>query len=172
MEKKEFEVKLIKGNSRLEEIREVRKRAWESSDNADLIRNPDFLSYINNDEDDDVHFIIEDGNRITAVARIRLKNDFEQLSVFENFNLPMDRTYAELERLGTDPDYRGMGLARLIDETVLAYIKNLDIPFLFVTVIPPRDKTLDRLGYRRLGIISFPNEVKEHLLVAYVYDLT
>ncbi len=165
-----FEVKVFKGNSRLPEICEVRKRAWQNSMKADLLKDPSFIPRLNNDEDEDTHIIIEDNGRIVGVGRIKMKNDFSLLSSFKDFDLSLDRPYGELERVAVDPEYGGRGLVHLIDQAVLEYVKNNGMPFLFVTVIPPRDKTVERLGYRRLGEYMVTFDTKEFSTVAFVYE--
>ena len=116
-------------NLRLQEILEVRKRAWENSEHVTLLSDPGFINGyknvagFNNDDDRDTHIIIEDNGRIVGVGRIKMKNDFSLLSSIENFDLPVDCPYGELERVAVDPEYGGRGLVHLIDETVLEHVK-------------------------------------------------
>lgn len=169
MNNKDYQVKMLKGNDRLAEIREVRRRAWEASDNADLVQYPEFVDHLNDDNENDIHFIIEDSDRIIAAARLKMKNELPSYASHFSNEIPTMRPFGELERFGIIPEYRGLGLSYPIDTAVLEYAKAHKIPFLFATVIPPRDKTIEKRGYKRLGISKIPTEIKEVIIIGYFF---
>ena len=171
---KNFEVKLLTDKSRINEIVECRLMAWRETKYAQLVDDNNFLEFMNDDKEDDHHFIIEDEGKIIAIARIQIMNDIGNLPpVFKNFQLPKERPFGDYERVATHPDYRGLGLVHLIDDFVLKFAKEIGLPFITAYVLTQRDKTFIRLGYKQIGTIDNPDyREKDSPLtsVAFIYQ--
>lgn len=122
-----YQVKELTDLNRLGEIYQLRVNAYEHSDQKPYINSSTFPEGFYDEVDaKSSHFIIENGDKIIACARlIRL----ESLSQIPYYNLkprvlsPSRSSFWYYSRIAIHPDYRKRGLSSLMDNYIIGQLK-------------------------------------------------
>nr|WP_121271721.1 GNAT family N-acetyltransferase [Pedobacter schmidteae] len=118
---------LLTDKTRLQEIFELRVNAYEHSPFSQYINHQNAPNGLFDDLDFSpscYHWIIESGHKIIASCRLSMVRDLKDIS--ENFwqlGLPQKGSSAFYSRLVVDKDYRNHGLANLMDQARIEFIR-------------------------------------------------
>jgi predicted GNAT family N-acyltransferase len=168
---------LLKDKSRFQEIFDLRVIAHENSENAELINRNLFPNgWFDSIENSGLHWVIENENsKIIASARLNILtniNEIEYHSIFEKYKLPTNKPFGFLSRLVIHPNFRGVGLAKELDEARLLYLKSNKIEYALATAQDARAKSLIKYGFKLLGIdyvqfLKIMQPDREHILIVF-----
>ena len=102
------------------------------------------------------HWIVEDGGRIVAAARVVLLDTLEESGQdFSRFTLPIERPYCYYSRLVMLPAYRKSGLALSFDKIRLHYLQTVGVAFAIATTHYKHLDSLLALGWTHIGDMPF-----------------
>ena len=151
---------LLTDLTRLPEIYRLRALAWQHSPYGHLLNtatHPDGLK----DALDagSLHFIIEDeaGGIIAAVrysAFESMTHLCEAMPVYKVLSLSPAGPVAYRARLVVHPQWRGSGLVRRLDETLMVFFAQSDASVLFTQTVATGQPSLTAMGFRHLH--TFP----------------
>lgn len=122
-----YQVKELTDMSRLDEIFQLRVRAYEHSDQRPYINSATFPKGFYDELDNKCsHFIIENEDRIIACARLIRLRSLSQIPFYKLKTrvLSSDSSWFwYYSRIAIDPDYMKRGLSSLIDEYIIGQLK-------------------------------------------------
>ena len=151
---------LLTDLSRLPEIYALRVAAWEQSPGAQYVNRELFPQGWSDALDTHAtarHWVVEDGGRIVAAARVVLLDTVEETGQpnFTRFDLPLGRPFCYYSRLVMLPIYRKTGLSLLFDQVRMAYLRNTETAFAIATTNYKRLPDLLNLGWTHFGDMPF-----------------
>ncbi|MEP1470146.1 MAG: GNAT family N-acetyltransferase [Halieaceae bacterium] len=103
-----------------------------------------------------VHWVILDGPRIVASARLNILDDKSQLpypDVFNAIDVPC-KSFAFYSRLVVDPDYRSRGYSLALDKIRLQYMIDNRINFALATARGWRLGKLRNIGFKVVAPVN------------------
>jgi len=111
--------------------------------------------------DTTIHWIIKEGERIAASARLCIVHhlDYAPLLHFKGLALPKQRPFAYWSRLVVHPDYRKTNCTRQLDQVRKQYLTDHHIPFAVCLAAKHREQAIRRLGFEHIGTVY--DETKE-----------
>jgi len=148
---------------RLQDIYDLRVDAYEGSPKAPHVNRqlfPNGWKDQLDEKEQTFHFIVEDGPRIIAAARIAVVDyikDLEDLpKEAENYKIPNEGPIAYYSRLVVHPSYRKTGLVGALDEVRMNFLKKLPhVKAAIAWATPDRHQALLDLGFTILGDINY-----------------
>ncbi|WP_338875564.1 GNAT family N-acetyltransferase [Spirosoma sp. SC4-14] len=152
----------------IHEIGALRIRAWRSEPGIDPVffaRN----TWIETQDQLAHHWIIRDKNQIVAAARLSIHEALETVPYAALLPAEYDKRYegkriASINRLVVDPDYRGRGFARMLDQARLDLAINENIDILLAQPQLSRLTTLSKLGFSYVCELPSTPEMPERPL--------
>jgi len=113
---------------------------------------------------------VRDGRRLVAAARMTLHDDPASIPYYKAFQdrLPGPGPYGAMNRLVVHRDYRGQGLAHLLDSLRLRHAPRLGAVQVVMVASGRRVLALEALGFENLGV---PNEAPELLRTQQPYSI-
>ena len=148
-------IKLAQGEfeSQLPKIAHLRVTAWESSPRAHFVNRTWFPDGWREPLDDTAHhFVLRDGNRIIAAARLNLLNHLADLPIdLASITLPLERPFAYWSRLVVHPDWRGERIAYAMDAVRFEASWKEGAAFILACAVQDRVTRLERKGFVALG---------------------
>lgn len=152
---KEYEIKLVKDKKKLSEVQKLRILAWESSTKSHFMQDKIFRELMIDDCSTDYIFYVEEEGKVVGTGRIRMLYDISDLDIkYSNFSIPDKRPFGFCERLAVHPDYRGKGVAKAIDKSLLNLAPKEGMSFLLTEAVSPRDSKIVKFGWEKLGVID------------------
>jgi GNAT superfamily N-acetyltransferase len=158
--KQDFNLRKVVDLAVLEKIYALRVIAWRTNMNL-----PAWATAWKDSFDNDAkHWAIMSGDVPIAAARITVHNYPDEVPDAEIYNgLISDVTspICSFNRLVVHPNFRGLGLSRLLDEERLATAKSLGCRTAIITVSDARRaRTIEAYGFRRVGDgIPYPDGI-------------
>jgi predicted GNAT family N-acyltransferase len=153
-------VKHLTNKSRLPEISELRRSAYESSQYNEMI-DEKAASQLFYDEldplDSTFHFVIEENNQFVGAVRVAVLSEKEQLGEsFSKLELPSKVKFALWGRIVVHPSYRKTNAMMMLDRVSKEFIKSSkEIDFALCVIIPEREQAVKRMGFKELGEVNF-----------------
>ena len=147
---------LLTDLTRLPEIYALRVACWEQSPGQPYVNRELFPQGWSDALDTHPmarHWVVEDGGRIVAAARVVLLGSIEESGQpdLARFALPAGRPWGYLSRLVIAPAYRGRGLAEAFDQARMAFLRESGVAFALVASFPERVARLHQQGWAQLG---------------------
>ncbi|MDB5240963.1 MAG: hypothetical protein JWP57_1588 [Spirosoma sp.] len=153
---------------RIQEIGALRIRAWrnEPGINADFFAKRTWVEAIDHTA---CHWIITKNNRIVAAARMSLHDSLQNVpyaSLLPDVYRPKygHKTVASINRLVVDPRFRGLGLARLLDQARLDMAQDKGVDYVLAQPQQTRLKALTKLGFSYICELPHIPEMPERQL--------
>jgi predicted GNAT family N-acyltransferase len=147
---------LLEDKSRLQEIYDLRVKAYENSPKFIYVNKEVFPNgwYDKLDErNETLHWIIEVDNKIIASARLAILDNIKDTNEdFDKFEMPIERPFAYWSRLVVHPDYRQTTAVQMLDTIRKSYlVNNSHIKFAVCCATKDRNKAILELGFIYLG---------------------
>jgi predicted GNAT family N-acyltransferase len=154
---------LLIDKSRIQEIYDLRVRAYENSPKSNYVNAKLFPTGWKDDFDeseDTFHFIVQDNNKIVASGRVAMIHPIEKstwfVNVFEKYALLKEKPFAYFSRLVVDKEYRKMGIPDSMDRVRINFLrKNNVAKYAIGWATPDRHPSLLKYGFVNLGLCNF-----------------
>jgi GNAT superfamily N-acetyltransferase len=151
LEKQDFDLRKVVDLNILEKIYALRVNAWRTNMNI-----PAWAKAWKDSFDNDAqHWAIMSGNVPIAAARITVHNYPDEVPDAEIYNgliANVPSPICSFNRLVVHPDFRGLGLSRLLDEVRLATAKSLGCRTAILTVSDARRaRAIEAHGFTHVG---------------------
>lgn len=153
---KTYAAELLVDRLRLQEVYHLRVDAHERSLQSHIINKKTFPIGLRDESDDlptTTHFVVKDEERIIAAVRLLIHEGLDAIeappSAIEDLKkiLPEGR-FAEISRQVVHPDFRGHGLAGLLNAVCVNHIiGRSDILYSFGTIRPHGEDEFRRQGF-------------------------
>ncbi len=142
-------IDICRDPDKLPEIVHLRAACWQqhSADIA-VAKKEDWQDCLDQDPSA-IHWVIYDGHRIVASARLNILKDRAQLpypDVFSGIDIPCE-TFAFYSRLVVEPDYQSRGYSMALDKIRLQYLLDNEVDFALATARGWRLDKLRMLGF-------------------------
>jgi len=154
-------IKLLRDQSRLREIYDLRVRAWENSPSKNMINKTLFPNgwFDSADKDSLIWYLANNQNEFIATARLSYLENLNQLLDIgidtKNLSIPINEPFGLLSRLAIEKNYRGKGIAQSFDEIRIEKLKEDGLKYALVRVNDKRVPKLEELGFKHISKVKF-----------------
>jgi hypothetical protein len=153
-------VSLLTDKTRLQEIYDLRLKAYEQSPYSKYINRQKYSSgfFDRLDSFDTTHhYIIEEDNKIIGSTRITVINNLAELQEnLQDLNLPQTRPFAFCSRTVVDPNFRSIEALSKLDQATMQFINSdPSIKFALCYLPSKRIKAAEKLGFQQIGTIDY-----------------
>jgi hypothetical protein len=163
---------LLTDKSRIQEIYDLRVRAYENSPKSNYVNTKLFPNGWKDHLDeceDTYHFIVQDKNKIVASGRVAIINALEKITdlddAFEKYVLPQERPFAYFSRLVVLKEYRKMGIPDNLDNLRINFLKKNNLAkFAIGWATPDRHPSLLKYGFVNLGLFNYKFENTDNII--------
>lgn len=160
-----YEIHCLEGNksdiSTLTDIYKLRVKSWEETGVFNSIDYPNGW----HDELDKsaVHFFVKKDGILMSAARVNILSSISQIPisrVYQNNGYDSEKNIGYISRNVVHPDFRGMGLSKIMDIVRLNYLNRNNIQLCFADANQKRMETLLSYNFEIIGKI--PVNAKEN----------
>ena len=156
MKNKVFECKEVAFFDYAQELGILRRKVWELEDDFDADAFPDKV-WIDDFDTDAIHLAVFDKGKIIASARVSVYykyDDIPYIKMMEKYKSLLKLPVASFNRLVVDNNYRGNGLAAILDKERIERMRKIGAKTIVGQAVPCRIEALKDIGFEYIAVLG------------------